>query len=213
MSRSRQLVIAAVVVAALAIAAMLLVSGSGTHGDVSPQDSAGEQGAPEDPAGDADSGGDTTADAEEPATTATFPFPVMDDKPVGKAVTVDGVAVTVTAVAVTESDGVGAGELAGPALAVSLRLVNRGSEPIDLDSVGVAATWGPQGTPAMLLPTAGAADPVRGSLAVGSKVTGVYAFHLPDPLPETLSIAVLYRAGEPAAVFVADVPTGKPPQS
>jgi len=96
----------------------------------------------------------------------------------------------------------GPGEVAGSALVVTVRLVNRSSRAIDASSTVVTLldSAGQVGIPT----TASPAAPFRGRVAPGKSADGVYVFTVPNSKRNPINVFVSYSAGTPVARFVGD---------
>lgn len=92
------------------------------------------------------------------------------------------------------------GEVTGPALAVSVRLTNETTDPINVDSTIVTLTEA-GGDPAQPT-TSEPYQPFSGEISVGDSGTGTYVFLIPKKHRKQLTIAVEYRAGQSIAEFV-----------
>ena len=80
------------------------------------------------------------------------------------------------------------GETAGPAVAATLEVRNDSSEPFDLSSLAVTATYG-DGTPAI----GNDSEPARaltGTVKSGASVKGVYVFRAPVKAADTVVVEV-----------------------
>jgi hypothetical protein len=90
-----------------------------------------------------------------------------------------GVSVTLIGTRSVDVEAMGPGETAGPAVAVTLEVRNRGRTPMDLGALAVNAT-GTDGTPAV--PTsADPAAPFSGSVPPDGTARGVYVFRVERP--------------------------------
>lgn len=116
----------------------------------------------------------------------------------------DGVAVAVASVQRFQGSGVGPGNVAGPALRVTIRLTNGTADPVDLDAVAVHAGYGPDVTPAPDLEDVSRL-PFSGTLAPGATAEGTYVFSVPASRLDPAVIEVGYRPGAPLALFVGPV--------
>lgn len=96
------------------------------------------------------------------------------------------------------------GEIAGPGVAVTVRLVNAGSAAVDLGLV-VVDLQDAGGTPAIPMSTSPAA-PFTGSLAPGATADGVYVFTLPASYTGPATVSVSYTVNAPIVVFAGDLP-------
>ena len=116
----------------------------------------------------------------------------------------DGVSVAVASVERFEGSGVGPGNVAGPALRVTLRLTNGTTDALGLDAVAVNAGYGPDVTPAPVLEDV-SRIPFSGSVAAGATVEGVYVFSVPASRLDPVVLEVGYRPGAPLLLFVGPV--------
>lgn len=91
------------------------------------------------------------------------------------------------------------GEIAGPALAVTVRVVNEASEPVSLDGVVVFLAYGEDLVPATVFGQGSA--PLRGDLAPGSATTGTYVFAVPEEQRQDVRIEISYTGEAPTVVF------------
>jgi hypothetical protein len=96
------------------------------------------------------------------------------------------------------------GEIAGPGVAVTVRLVNDSSAAVDLGLV-VVDLQDAGGTPAIPMSTSPAA-PFGGSLAPGATADGVYVFTLPPSYAGPATVSVSYTVDAPIVVFAGDLP-------
>jgi hypothetical protein len=158
----------------------------------SPTGSAVDDGATTDAPADAGSG----VPAPDPAQAPPSLAPVALEAPV----VVDGVVVSVTSIEAIDGAGQGPGNVAGPALRVTVHLENRTDGAIPVDGVAVSVAYGPELTPASPLE-----DPSRfpfgGSLGAGAEADGVYVFTVPADQRDAVTISVGYIASAPIAVF------------
>ena len=95
------------------------------------------------------------------------------------------------------------GEVAGPALAVHVRLINDSSRRLDVGGVTVTLE-DRDGTPSSPLSSA-PAEPFTGRIAAGESAEAVYVFGFEDTQSQPVTIGVNYSADEPVALFVGDV--------
>jgi hypothetical protein len=98
----------------------------------------------------------------------------------------------------------GVGEIAGPALRVTLELSNRSDAEVSVDSAVVDLLAGPDRTPAATL-TGPGGRAFEGSVPPGETGTGVYVFGVPAEDRTPVRVSVSYRSGAPVAVFAGDV--------
>jgi hypothetical protein len=116
----------------------------------------------------------------------------------------DGVTVAVASVERVQGSGVGPGNVAGPALRVTVRLTNGTAEALALDAVTVHAGYGPGVTPAPDLEDVSRL-PFSGTVAAGATAEGTYVFSVPASALEPAVIEVGYRPGAPLALFVGPI--------
>lgn len=115
----------------------------------------------------------------------------------------DGVQVRVASAESLDVDAETPGEIAGPAVAVTLEIVNGTDAAIDLSTtmVSVLGADGSLGQPTTSTPFA----PFLTSLEPGESATAVYVFLLPANERNSLNITVEYLAGAPIALFAGNV--------
>jgi hypothetical protein len=110
--------------------------------------------------------------------------------------------VDVSLVAVEEIQGraTGPGDVAGPALRITVQLENGTADPLDLLGVSVTMTYGTDAVPASPL-----GDPsvalFSGVLEPGESAEGIYVFRVPADVRDAVSVSVGYQPGAPFAVF------------
>lgn len=112
----------------------------------------------------------------------------------------DGVAVTVTDVEQLDVEAHTPGEIAGPAVALTIAVVNGTDQTIDLSTAMVSVT-GSAGSYGQAT-TSEPYSPFTGSVQPGGESSGVYVFRLPAEEREALEVSVEYVAGAPIALFV-----------
>jgi hypothetical protein len=91
------------------------------------------------------------------------------------------------------------GEVAGPALAVTVSVDNRSRAGVELDSVVVdlADASGAPGSPISTPPAA----PLPASLAAGRATEGVYVFTVPESRQRSVTVTVSLAPEQPVLVF------------
>ncbi|SDF27091.1 protein of unknown function [Blastococcus aurantiacus] len=112
----------------------------------------------------------------------------------------DGTVVTLPAIEAVQGSGQGPGNVAGPALRVTVRILNDGDQEISLDGVAVNLSYGTDAAPASPLDDS-SSRPFTGRLAPGEEAEGVYVFSVPSGARETVTVDVGYRAGAPRVLF------------
>jgi hypothetical protein len=95
------------------------------------------------------------------------------------------------------------GEVAGPAVAVTVSISNTGETPIDLGAVtvNVADAAGTASAPLTAAPNA----PLAGELAPGADAEGVYLFDFGPGSSEPINVQVSAAVESPTAVFVGPI--------
>jgi hypothetical protein len=161
----------------------------------------------------------TTSSVPEPPTEAEPPAPVVpgpteggdSPPPILPAVTIDepaaagdGVSASVHTVEAIEGSGFGPGNIAGPALRITVRLSNNTGAPVALDGVAVDLSTGAEATPASPLEDP-SRDPFSGTVAPGDTAEGVYVFTVPTDQRDLVTVSVGYRPGAPLMVFTGSV--------
>ncbi|MGY1779071.1 hypothetical protein [Geodermatophilus sp. SYSU D01036] len=122
----------------------------------------------------------------------------------GTAESADGVTATVQTVEAVEGTGFGPGNIAGPALRVTVRVSNGTSAPVPLDGAVVRMTHGETDTPASPLEDPSRA-PFSGTVAPGDTADGVYVFRVPEDQRQRVTVVVGHQAGAPLMVFTGPV--------
>jgi hypothetical protein len=117
----------------------------------------------------------------------------------------DGISASVVSLEAVDGTGSGVGNVSGPALRVTLQLVNGSAEPVALDFVSVNLTYGADRTPASPLDDPSAAW-FSGVLEPGDAAQGVYVFTVPSQDRDLVSVAVGSRAGAPYLIFEGAAP-------
>lgn len=160
------------------------------------------------PAAPTASAGPSGSPATPPPTGATANVEALPPAlpPVGfeEDVTVADVTVALTAIEAIEGEATGPGNVAGPAVRVTVRLTNATGEVHSLDGVSVTLAYGPGGTPASPLEDR-SRRPFAGSLASGDSVEGVYVFSVPRDGMDSVVVEVGHGPGVPRAVFAGPV--------
>ncbi len=112
----------------------------------------------------------------------------------------DGVVADVVSIRAIDATAVGPGNIAGPALRVTVRITNGTAAPISLDGVAVDLAHGVEQLPASPVGDPSAA-PFAGSLQPGEGAEGIYVFTVPADDRELVTLSVGYQAGAPFMVF------------
>ncbi|WP_156036242.1 hypothetical protein [Blastococcus sp. URHD0036] len=147
-----------------------------------------------------------------PTPTPTGPTEDVDEPPASlsevsldaPAAVGNGIVATITAIDAIDGTAVGPGNIAGPALRLTVRIENGTSEPVSLDGVAVNLYRGSDRTPASPLD-----DPSRvpftGMVAPGESGEGVYVFTVPTQDRDLITVEVGYQAGAPLLLFTGPV--------
>lgn len=114
----------------------------------------------------------------------------------------DGVAVQVTNIAAVTTEARFPGEIAGPGLAVTVRVVNSGSTPVDLEGA-IVDLRGANGERGIEM-SGGPSSPFAGSVAPGGQAVGVYVFTIPEDQRNPISVRFSYSAQAPTVLFAGD---------
>jgi len=215
-SRRRLLLAGTLVLVVVALVVLGLVTGRNGDGDrgaqaVAETSAAQTSGAPPSATAVAPSTS-ATPPAVSSAPAPTTPTAVGDELPpslppvaLTDTAAVDGaVAAELTDVRAIEGEGTGPGNVAGPAVAVTVRLTNGTAEELSLDGAVVSLTYTSDARPASPLDDPSAA-PLSGALAPGSSAEGVYVFSVPADQRDVVSVAIGYQAGAPYLVFTGSV--------
>lgn len=156
---------------------------------------------------------DTSVPAPLPTPTPTGPTDVVDQPPPAlpevpldaEAAVGNGIVATLPRIEAIEGTAVGPGNIAGPALRVTVRIANGTAEAVPLEGVAVNMYYGADRTPASPLD-----DPSRrpfgGMVAAGDSADAIYVFSVPADARESVTIEVGYQAGAPLLLFTGPVP-------
>lgn len=216
--RRRLAVVIAVAAACLLALAAVLVAQPWHDDDPSRHSAAGNKApqASEDPqsvtpgaatAGTADGGegsGPVDGSTKEPEPGESTALPVAPEQsPVAPNETAqgdDGVVLSLRKIESVTGKAVAAGETSGPAVRITVEVMNRSKAPVDLGYVVVNAYTGRSRTPAPTVMQPGG-KPFNGQLGVGGRARGVYLFTIAKRDRRDVWIAVDYRDGQKTAVF------------
>ncbi len=131
------------------------------------------------------------------ATTTTpderFGLPVVAEVPASEPATVAGATVSIESVSVEQASGTRAGETAGPAARVVVRVANpAGGADLDLSTVSVRAYTGQDFAPASPIDEG---TGFSGSVAAGESATGTYLFSIPEGATVTVTVGLSPDSG------------------
>jgi len=116
----------------------------------------------------------------------------------------DGVSATLPRIEEIHGSGTGPGNIAGPAIRVTVRIHNGTSSAVSVDGVAVNMAYGEDMTPASPLDDPSQA-PFQGTVAPGKSVDGVYVFRVPSGARDSVTVEVGYKAGAPLLHFTGPV--------
>lgn len=131
------------------------------------------------------------------------PAPVQEAE-LDDTVTLDtGVRVSVTEISGITVEAETPGEIAGPAVAATIRFENETGRPLDLGGtmISLVDAAGNVATPTTSSPAA----PTSGTLDDGGTAEGVYVFRMPQDTRDAITLTVDYAAGAPVVVFHGSV--------
>ena len=199
----RVLALAAAVLVAVAAVVLFLVTRDGDDPGGT-QDGAAATADPTLPAAPS-SAPPATPTPEEPLEGSAAPPPTQAPVALDQTAAVgDGMTVDVVGIEEVEGTASGPGNIAGPALRVTVRLTNGTSGPVSLDGTAVELRYGFDQAPASPLE-----DPSQvrfaGGLEPGASVEGVYVFTVPTEARYAVTVLVEYAPGTPFVVFTGSV--------
>jgi hypothetical protein len=140
-----------------------------------------------------------------PADNGYEPPPALPAVPLDAVAEVgNGIVATIPGIEAVQSTARGPGNIAGPALRVTVRITNGAGEPVSLDGVAVNMAYGPTATPASPLDDP-SQRPFRGVVDPGGAAEGVYVFQVPTDARDSVTIEVGYRAGASLMLFTGPV--------
>jgi hypothetical protein len=150
----------------------------------------------------------TPAPAPETTPEPTGPTGNVDDPPPSRPAVAldaaaevgDGVSASLVSLDAIEGTATGPGNIAGPALRITVRIENGTDEPVSLDGVVVDLASGRDLVPASPLDDPSVA-PFTGTVAPGEHADGVYVFTIPEEDRGSVTVSVGYQAGAPLMVF------------
>lgn len=222
-SRSRSrigLLVAAVAIVAAVVLAVVLTRGA-------PDSEGGPPGSPTSsatgtPTGAATPTGGSSATGVEPSATPTTEVPSPSLPPASvtgpptvvptrsttstraplreKADVDDGVAVRVSRIESVDGEAQGPGEVAGPALRVSIAVENTSGEDVSMDLALTNLYYGKERTPASVLSGPGVRQ-LPGTLASGQSAAGQFVFGVPKRDRNPLVVEFSLRADTPTILF------------
>ena len=116
----------------------------------------------------------------------------------------NGISASLSRIEAIQGSGIGPGNVAGPALRVTVRIHNETADPLPVDGVAVNMSYGIELTPASPLDDPSQA-PFRGVVAPGDTSEAVYVFSIPSDARDSVTVEVGYQAGGPRLLFAGPV--------
>ena len=132
--------------------------------------------------------------------------PVKTKKPVALDKTGDfgtGLTVRLSDLAAVEGEATVPGEISGPAIKVTVKARNRADRAVDLNTVLVFFSYGPDQTPASELKDG--ARPLKGRIASDDTKTGTYIYSVPEDEREKVRVEISYSGKAPTVAFEGPV--------
>lgn len=160
--------------------------------------------------------GTASADAGTPAPTpdgaSAAPSPAPSAAPTGtvpidsSADVVTGVTMHVSSIEAVQGEAVQPGEVGGPALRVTIDVVNTTGASVSLANAVVNAYYGASWTPAVTLAKPGG-SPFPADVAAGATASGTFLFSVPEAARSLVRIEVDAQLGGPVVVFEGSTPS------
>ncbi|HXH35890.1 MAG TPA: hypothetical protein VNJ54_16040 [Plantibacter sp.] len=141
-------------------------------------------------------------DAGAGAVLPEFPATALDQP----AAAPNGLTASIVSLESVEGEAIGAGDVGGPAIRVTVRLTNGTQEAFDTSLTVVNGYSGAERNPAGTLAKPGG-KPFSGSIDPGASQDAVFLFTIPEDARGDVTITVDYQAGQPAFVFQGDATT------
>ena len=148
-----------------------------------------------------------SSDAVQPSTTSNpeglppaLPAVALD----GTAQVGDGVSATLPRIEEIQGSGTGPGNIAGPAIRVTVRIHNATGQPVSVNEVAVNMAYGADMTPASPLDDP-SQTPLVGTVQPGETAEGIYVFSVPSDARDSVTVEVGYQAGAPLLYFTGPV--------
>ncbi|MGB4967517.1 MAG: hypothetical protein WBO35_04935 [Candidatus Saccharimonadales bacterium] len=143
----------------------------------------------------------STSRPTKPVKSSTTFLPEMSPaRPSGQVTTPSKLLIRLTRIESVKGVALVPGDIAGPAVRVTVSIKNTTSETISLAETVVNGYYGRKRTPADPL-TAPGGRPFPVELRGGATAEGVYLFRIPKASRSLVTITVDTKSGEPAAVF------------
>jgi hypothetical protein len=116
----------------------------------------------------------------------------------------NGVVASLPSIRGIQAKATGPGNVAGPAVQVTVRIQNGTAAPIGLGGVAVNVYYGVDRTPAATVDDP-SAKTFAGTLAAGASADGTYVFSVPADARQDVTVEVGYQAGAPLLQFTGAV--------
>jgi hypothetical protein len=126
------------------------------------------------------------------------PVPLDDEGDFGTGLTVE-----LTKIQSVKGEAKMPGEIAGPALKVTVQAANDSKKAISLDTVVVALSYGEDRTPAVEL--SDGRKPLSGDLDGGDEKTGTYVYNVPTDERDDVRVEISYTGEAPTVAFEGSV--------
>lgn len=209
--RGLLLAAASLVLVALVVVTAVLLGGADdgvrTSGDgaaastATPEKSAVPSGEPSAELPDAGSSGETPAEAEGEVESSDELPPAMPPVALDAGADVGGgLVVSIAEVESIQGTARGPGNVAGPALRITVRITNGTREPVSVDAVAVNLYSGPDDDPASPLDDP-SQRPFRGSVPAGDRAEGTYVFSIPVEARDRVTVEVGPAPGAQRLLF------------
>jgi hypothetical protein len=200
-ARRRPLLLAAVTAVVLALVALAVVLGNDDDTSDAAANTPATSTAPGTPTDTGVPPSPSTPTPSGPTENVDEPPPSLPEVALDAAAAVgNGIVATLPEIEAIEGTAVGPGNIAGPALRVTVRIENGTAEAVSLDGVAVNMSYGPERTPASPLD-----DPSRrpfgGMVAAGESAEAIYVFSVPTSVRDSVTVEVGYQAGAPLLLF------------
>ena len=214
-SRRRRLLLVALALLVVAAVVVLVVTGGGgssSSADRRPAASSSSAPATGSAAGSTAPASGSAGSASPLTPTPTGPTSNADEGPAAlPAVALDasaavgnGVVATLPGIEGIQAQATGPGNIAGPALRVTVQITNGTNQSVGLDGVAVNLYLGADRAPASPVDDP-SMRPFTGALAAGQSATGVYVFTVPADARDAVTVEVGYQAGAPLLEFTGPV--------
>jgi hypothetical protein len=140
----------------------------------------------------------------DPVTAAEQLPPFLPAVALDQPASVGGLSIEVASVEAINGQAKGPGNVAGPALRVTLRISNGTDAAAAVDAVAVNLAYGPDAAAASPLEDP-SESPFTGSVAPGGTAEGTYVFSVPTDGRDPVSVSVGHAAAAPIAVFTGSI--------